>query len=272
MIDAGRPRLAAVFAHPDDDAYTIGGSLARHAGRIEVTIVLCTSGGSGPIWEPVATRESLADVREREQAKWRRSIGVPEARAEFLRYTDGALVGVPFDELVGRLEAILRDASPHVVVTFGPEGMTHHPDHIRAGEAGTEAFHRARSALDPASSAFLRLYHVALRRSAMTDLYRAVRERRLPFGDEEALFNPVGVPDERIAVDVDVGDVYERKIEAIRAHRSQIGELERLPRDLQPRWLGHECFVRAWPPAEPGRRVASDLFEGLDLSAPVTRA
>jgi LmbE family N-acetylglucosaminyl deacetylase len=45
-----RPRLAAVFAHPDDEAWTIGGTLAKHAGAIDVTIVLCTSGGNGPIW------------------------------------------------------------------------------------------------------------------------------------------------------------------------------------------------------------------------------
>jgi LmbE family N-acetylglucosaminyl deacetylase len=144
--------------------------------------------------------------------------------------------------------------------------MTRHHDHVRAGEAATEAFHRARS--DPASAgAFHHLYYVALRRSSMSKLYRAVAERHLPFGDERAPFNPVGVPDERITVDVDVTDVYERKLDAIRCHRSQIGELERIPRDLQPLQLGHECFVQAWPPWEPGSPVRTDLFDATDPEA-----
>lgn len=254
--------LAAVFAHPDDDAYTIGGTLARHAGRVEVTIVLCTSGGNGPIWEPVATRETLAEVREGEQAAWCRAIGI-DAGVEFLRYIDGRLSQVPLDELLGRIERILGDVQPHVVVTFGPEGITRHPDHIRAGEAATEAFHRARSAARSTGTAFQRLYQEALRRSNMDRMYGAGRERHLPLGDQDTLLNPVGVPDEHIAVDVDLADVYDRKIQAIRMHRSQVGELDRFPRDLQPLYLGHECFVQAWPERRPGQAVVGDLFDGI---------
>ena len=70
-----RPRLAAVFAHPDDDAYSLGGTILHHGGELDVTIVLLTSGGNGPIWEPVATRETLAQVREREELSWAASVG-----------------------------------------------------------------------------------------------------------------------------------------------------------------------------------------------------
>ncbi len=254
-------RLAAIFAHPDDDAWTIGGTLAMNAGRVDPTIVVCTSGGNGPIWEPVATRETLAEVREREEAAWCEAIGVAEARLEFLRYTDGGLADVDPEELLGRLEKTLRDVEPDVVVTFGPDGMTRHPDHIRAGEAGTEAFHRARSEVRP--GALRRLYHVALRRSTLDAYYGAARERHLPLGDEETPLNPVGVPDERIAVDVDVSGVYDVKVEAIEKHRSQIGELMRIPRDLRPLHLANECFVQAWPPRDGDVGVAADLFEGL---------
>jgi LmbE family N-acetylglucosaminyl deacetylase len=260
-----RARLAAVFAHPDDDAYTIGGTLARYAGRIETTIVLCTSGGNGPIWEPVATRETLAEVREREHEASYEAIGLADARVDFLRYTDGHLSDVRFEELIGRIEVVLRECRPEVVVTFGPDGMTHHPDHILAGGAATEAFLRAREAPDAHPGAFGRLYHVALRRSATDRLYREIRARRLPFGDEATMFNPVGVADDRIAVDTEVNDVYERKIQAIRMHRSQIGELERFPQDLQALQLAHECFVRMWPDWKAGSPVAPSLFDELDL-------
>jgi LmbE family N-acetylglucosaminyl deacetylase len=255
------PRLAAVFAHPDDDAYTLSGSILRREGDVDVTIVLLTSGGNGPIWEPVATRATLADAREREEASWAASVGVPNARIEFLRYTDWHVPDAPFEEAVERVRAILEDAAPHVVVTFGPDGMTHHHDHVRGGEIGDQAFARARASASP--GAFQRLYHVALRRSTMDEYYRAVAERGLPFGDQDTFLNPVGVPDETIAVDVDVIDLYERKVAAISQHRSQIGELERLPRDLRPLHLAHECFVQAWPERPIGGPLMGDLFDGV---------
>jgi LmbE family N-acetylglucosaminyl deacetylase len=257
-----RPRLAGVFAHPDDDAYTLGGTLARHAGSIEATIVLLTSGGNGPIWEPVARRETLAGVRESEERAFLAAVGVPDARVEFLRYTDWHLPDVPIEEAAVRVEAILLESRPHVVATFGPDGMTHHHDHIRAGEIGTEAFHRARRR---GGGGFHRLYHVAHRRSAMDAYYAAAAARGLPFGDQETFLNPVGVPDERIAVDVEVGGLYETKEAAIREHRSQIGELEGIPADLRPLHLAHECFVQAWPEPGAGGGVLADLFEGLEL-------
>jgi LmbE family N-acetylglucosaminyl deacetylase len=259
------PRLAAVFAHPDDDAYTLSGSILRRGGDLDVTIVLLTSGGNGPIWEPVATRETLAEVREREEASWAASVGVPNARIEFLRYTDWHLPDAPFEDAVERVRAILDGAAPHVVVTFGAEGMTHHHDHVRAGEIGDEAFARVRSSASP--GAFQRLYHVALRRSTMDEYYRAVAERGLPFGDQDTFLNPVGVPDETITVDLNVTELYERKVAAISQHRSQIGELERVPRDLRPLHLAHECFVQAWPEREAGAVVRGDLFEDLELAA-----
>jgi LmbE family N-acetylglucosaminyl deacetylase len=256
-----RPRLAAVFAHPDDDAYSLSGTIIHHGGELDLTIVLLTSGGNGPIWEPVATRETLADVREREELSWAASVGATHARIEFLRYTDWHVPDAPFEEAVERVRGILAETEPDIVVTFGPEGMTHHHDHIRAGEIGTEAFHRAR---ESASGGFARLLHVALRRSTMDAYYAAVSARGLPFGDQDAFLNPVGVADETIAVDVDVTDVYERKVAAISQHRSQIGELEHVPRDLRPFHLAHECFVQAWPPLERVERVLADPFDGLD--------
>jgi LmbE family N-acetylglucosaminyl deacetylase len=257
-----RPRLAAVFAHPDDDAYSLSGTLLHRQGDVDATIVLLTSGGNGPIWEPVASRETLTTVREREELSWAASVGIADARIEFLGYTDWHVPDAPFEEAVERVREILAEAEPDVVVTFGPEGMTHHHDHIRAGQIATEAFARARAT---SASGFERLFHIALRRSTMDTYYAAVAARGLPFGDQDTFLNAVGVPDETIAVDVDVTDVYERKVAAIGQHRSQIGELERLPRDLRLLHLAHECFVQAWPPLERVERIATDLFEGLSL-------
>ena len=162
-------RLVGVFAHPDDDVYSIGGSLVLNRDRLDVTLVFCTSGDAGPIWvEGIATRETLGEVREREQAASMAALGV-EAKARFLRHPDYHLPEVPFDVLVGEVEAVLRDVRPHLVVTFGPDGMTSHHDHIRAGEAAEAAFRRARE--DSDDGAFARLLQVAIPRSAVDRFY-----------------------------------------------------------------------------------------------------
>ena len=97
----------------------------------------------------------------------------------------------------------------------------------------------------------------------MAAYYEAAARRGLPLGDQGSFLNPMGVADELISVDAEVSDVYEMKVAGIRMHRSQRGELERIPRDLQPLHLAHECFVEAWPGRAPGGSVLSDLFDDV---------
>ena len=257
-----RPRLAAVVAHPDDDVYQLGGSVALHAGSLELTVVVCTSGDAGPIWVPeLATRETLAEVRESEERTALATVGAPDADVRFLRHPDWHLSEVPFEELVAEIEEVLVAAAPHVVVTFGADGMTSHHDHIRAGAAATEAFGRARDG----SSSLQRLYHTALARSDVDRFHAGIRELDPSSAHEYSLFNPVGIPDERIRVRVDTRAVGDRKLEGILAHRTQIGEWEQIPETLRWLFLDAECFTRAWPPDEADGRVLHDLFEDVEL-------
>ena len=78
-------------------------------------------------------------------------------------------------------------------------------------------------------------------------------------------FVPRGVPDVAIGARVDVPRVYERKLEAIRSHKTQ-AELEDVPFDLWPEMLSTEAFVVAWPERRPRDPVLADLFEGLPSS------
>jgi LmbE family N-acetylglucosaminyl deacetylase len=262
-------RLVGVFAHPDDDSYLIGGSLLLHPGRVEPSFVFATSGGAGPIASPaLATRQTLASVREREQRAWLEAIGHPDAPAHFLRHPDYHLPEVPFERLVGEVEAVLLQARPQVVVSFGPDGMTSHHDHVRAGEAAAEAFRRARVALGEPSDTFLRLYQAAYPRSEVDRFYADVRAGGFDYGEEGRLFDITGVPDERIAVRVDTRAVRDRKWAAILRHRTQLPEHERIPEPLRWIVLDAECFVRAFPPREPGEPVLDDLFDGLEATAP----
>jgi LmbE family N-acetylglucosaminyl deacetylase len=260
-------RLAGVFAHPDDDSYVLGGTLLLHPGAVEPTLVFATSGEAGPIADGTGvTRETLGRAREAEQAAFLEAVGYGGAATRFLRHPDYRLPEVPFERLVGEVEAVLLRARPQVVVSFGPDGLTSHHDHVRAGEAAAEAFRRARAANDPTDGtdgAFQRLYQAAYPRSAVDRFYAGVREGGFDYGEEGRLFDLTGVPDDQIAVRADTRPVAARKWAAILRHRTQLNEHERIPEPLRWIVLDSECFVQAFPPRPPGGPVAGDLLAGL---------
>jgi LmbE family N-acetylglucosaminyl deacetylase len=256
-------RLAAAFAHPDDDTHGVGGILAMEAGRVEYTLVVASSGESGEIADPaLATPETLGKIREEEELESLRILGVPNASVHFLRYPDGEVAEVPRDELVERITEILAESRPQVVVTFGPEGVTKHTDHIAVGQATTEAFHRLQAEAD--HRAFQRLLYVAIPQSELDRFWSVLKERGVDI-DPEAPFMPRGVPDYAVTVKVDCRPVLERKQQALAAHRTQTFESELFPEDLQREAFGSEWFVQAWPPVtDPSGPVLSSVFEGLE--------
>ncbi|GBC87552.1 Mycothiol S-conjugate amidase [bacterium HR12] len=253
-------RVACVFAHPDDDTYGVGGTMAGLAGRdVELTVVLATSGEAGEIADPsLATRETLGRVREAEdRASWA-ALGLqPDLR--FLRYPDGRVAEVPEEDLVGAFVGILLEVRPHLVVTFGPDGVTGHPDHVAVGRAATEAFHVARG---QGGEGFERLLYTVLSEERLAGLHAALRARGVDPLDPLQPLVPRGVPRERIGVVVDCSEVLPRKIEALRCHRTQ-GELQDLPYELWPVVLGREEFEVAWPERSPEDPVLRDVLAGL---------
>jgi LmbE family N-acetylglucosaminyl deacetylase len=254
-------RLTGIFAHPDDDAYLIGGTLLLNAGRIDLSVIFATSGEAGPISDPsLATRDTLGSVREGEQRAYLEVIGYQDADVEFLRHPDYYLPDVPMEQLVGELEILLRKFRPHIVVTFGPDGLTSHHDHIHVGAAATEAFKRMRAGVDDDS--FQRLYYVGLPRSDVDRFYEGVRSDGYGYGEEGRLFDVTGVPDESIAVRVDTRPVVERKLAGMLVHKTQLIEFERVPKPLRWIYLDSEDFVQAYPPLDHPDGIRRDLLDG----------
>lgn len=259
-------RLAAIYAHPDDDTYSNGGVLLLSKGEVDYTLIVATRGEAGPIGDPsLATRENLASVREAEERAALEALGHGGAAVHFLGFPDGGLTDASRAEIVEAIVLVLREARPHVVVTFGPEGVTKHPDHVAIGQAATDAFHEARSGQEEADDgAFARLFYCGLPQSAIDRFWAEAERRGIDVGGPDDPLVPRGVPDHTIAVRVDCNTVVDGKLEAIRAHRTQRGEFDALPEDLNRDILGQECFVRAWPPvSDPEPRVLTGLFEGL---------
>jgi LmbE family N-acetylglucosaminyl deacetylase len=255
--------LAAVVAHPDDDTWSVAGTVALHAGdpAFRFTLIHVTSGEAGMISDPsLATRETLGSVREEEDRRSWIALGRTPDRHEWLRYPDHRVEEQPFDELVERIATILLAERPDVVVTFGPDGITGHPDHVTVGRAATEAFHRGRQG---GGGGFHRLIHTAILASTIAEWNeQLVASGKEPF-DPTELYHPRGIPDDLIGMRVDTSGVAERVLRALREHRTQANDWNELTDDEQMLALGREHGVIAWPPRDPGSPVFGSVFEGL---------
>jgi len=134
---ARRPVLA-VFAHPDDER-VIGPLLSRLAreGR-ETHLVIATNGDKGITdFARIPAGAALAAAREKEATCAANRLGV--RKLHLLGLPDGGLVSF---EVLGKLRsglaAIIDSLKPAVIITFGPEGGTGHPDHRLVGDVTTQ--------------------------------------------------------------------------------------------------------------------------------------
>ncbi len=136
----GRPsRLLCVFAHPDDEVFCVGGTLARWvASGGEAMVLSATRGEAGQIQDvTAATRRTLGAVREHELRVACAELGVQ--RVECLDYQDGTLRDVGVMTLAHDVAQRIDEFNPDVVVTFGLDGGYEHPDHIAISGATTLA-------------------------------------------------------------------------------------------------------------------------------------
>ena len=132
-------RLLGVFAHPDDEVFCAGGTMARAAeAGAEVMIVSATRGERGQIRDPAAaTRRTLGAVREGELRAAAAELGV--RRVQVLGYPDGTLQHHR-SSLGAAIAGITRQYDPDTVITFGADGGYGHPDHVAISGLTTAAF------------------------------------------------------------------------------------------------------------------------------------
>ena len=139
-VPAGRaPRVLGLFAHPDDEVFCVGGTIARCAGAGAVTaIVSLTQGEAGQIREAsTATRRQLGSVRVKELDQSAAELGVDDVTC--LDLGDGRLASLPFAVVAAAARTVIEQFQPDVIVTFGPDGGTGHPDHVTSCLATIEA-------------------------------------------------------------------------------------------------------------------------------------
>lgn len=132
-------RLLFLFPHPDDESFACGGSFAKyHAAGYETYLVSATSGCKGrPGPFSLTSREEVARHREQELGNAANILGI--TRLIFYRYPDGSLATLDRQALQDRIKETLLEIRPQAVITFPPDGVTGHPDHIALSQATYQA-------------------------------------------------------------------------------------------------------------------------------------
>jgi N-acetyl-1-D-myo-inositol-2-amino-2-deoxy-alpha-D-glucopyranoside deacetylase len=279
--------LLLVHAHPDDETIGTGATMAKYAADgANVTLVTCTLGEEGEILVPAL--EGLAADKADQLGGWRiheldeacRALGVSDHR--FLggagRYRDSGMMETPandnphcfwradLDEAAGHLVDVIREVRPQVVITYDDFGGYGHPDHIQAHRVTVRAVEQTRDIVQ-------KFYFAAIPRSFMQASLDAMKEGGHDFFDgiESADDVPFARSDDEITTQVDARDSLERKVEAMRAHASQIevdGPFFALSNHVGHRAFGLEHYVLmagSRGPAGPDlpHGWEADLFAGL---------
>jgi LmbE family N-acetylglucosaminyl deacetylase len=207
--------VLGVWAHPDDEAFASAGLMAlarRHGQRVVVVTATAGEGGGDP------------GVRRRELAASLASLGVTEHH--WLHYADGACSAVPLSLGRDTVGGIIDEVRPDTILTFGPDGLTGHPDH-RAVSAWTTAAWQA--------TPTARLWHATFTTSFHTQ-WGAILDRLHIWMDTT---EPPATPPDRLAMDIECsGALLECKLTALRAHASQTSAMMGM--------LGKDLFARLW--------------------------
>lgn len=285
-MSAIAPRLLFVHAHPDDETLTTGGTIAHYVGRgADVRVVTCTLGEEGEVigerYAQLAVdhADQLGGYRISELTAALAALGVDGPR--FLggpgHWRDSGMADTPprrhprfvdadMSEAAGLLAAIIDDFSPHVVVTYDPDGGYGHPDHIQTHRVTTAAVERAQWRVP-------KFYWTVMSASAMQASLDAAEEVPESWLRVNAADVPFCYPDDAIDAVVDVADSREAKVAALRAHATQVtvaanGQSCALSNNIAMPIPATEHYVLAAgaPGPRDDRGWETDLLAGLNLA------
>ncbi len=274
-------RLLFVLAHPDDETFGAGGTIADYARRgVEVHLICATRGEVGEAPPDLRGYATIGAMRE---AELQCAAGILGVRAvHFLNYRDSGMRGSPefkhpnafaaqpLEKIAGEIARLMREIRPPVVVTFDPIGGYLHPDHVATHQATVQAFRLAGDVTFAAANlqpyAPQKLYYLCFPRGA---LRAAVLIMRL-LGRDPRKFGKNGDIDlaEIAAVHypvharISIRAVTALKAQAVACHASQSRSVGRAERWLMRLLSREELYTRAVPAGAPAE-VERDLFEGI---------
>lgn len=197
-------RILYCFAHPDDETFTCGGTIARFSAEgVHQTLYCATRGEAGKTGQPpLCAQEELGEVRAQELKRALDILGMDEC---ILRdYGDGRLANLPFHQLVDDLAGIMEDIRPDLVITFPPSGISGHRDHQIIQQATLEA---VKKTLFPT-----KLYYIVIPESIS----------HLQPGNIHT------TPDEEVSIAIDITPYREKVALALKEHKTQHLSIDRV--------------------------------------------
>lgn len=277
--------ILAVLAHPDDETFGLGGTIALYTKQgYDVYYVCATRGEAGTVDEVfLKDYKDIAELRTDELMRAAKILGIKEVF--FLGYRDSGMpgsednnhpnahIGDPVDVVAGKIVKYIREIKPDIVLTFDPIGGYKHPDHIHINKATTLAFEKADDASfhPEAGSPYkpLALYYQVFPRWFLKWATRLMplwgRDPR-KWGRNRDIDLTDLLVDFPIHVKVNIKSVMKVKREASAQHASQGGGMSRV-RGLfgLMNWLlgGEEDYMQVYPPVNGDFRRKRDLFEGI---------
>ncbi len=281
-------RMLLVHAHPDDETINNGATMALYAALgADVTLVTCTRGEEGEVLvkdlEHLAAHntDSLGDHRVEELAVAMKALGISDHRflgEGRIKYRDSGMMGTEpnnrpdvfwqanFDDATHDLVKVIEEVKPHVLITYDEIGGYGHPDHIQA--------HRvAMSAAEKSAWNIQKIYWNVMPKSVIQEGIDAMKKIGSDFfGAESAEDLPFAKDDSFVHAMVDGNAYVEQKMDAMRAHATQIevdGPFFALSNNLGLQVWGHEYYTLVkGDKHEPldAQGYESDLFAGIELS------
>jgi N-acetylglucosamine malate deacetylase 2 len=244
------PRLLFIYAHPDDESFAVAGIARMYADAgAELALITATRGDAGRAGEPpMCSREDLPATREAELRAAAAILGI--GHVYLLDYVDKHLADAPPDKIRRELIEVIRWHRPQIAVTFDPNGLNQHPDHVAIGRFAIDAIVAADDA---------RFY---------PDAGPAHRVERLlwasPVLPWEVTKSPDLAGEPGVDFVIDTSGYVDVKAAALRAHRTQHVSINRVFFDFPDvqQILSVETFRQAFGPELPARPSA-DLFEGI---------
>jgi LmbE family N-acetylglucosaminyl deacetylase len=192
--------ILLVFAHPDDESSGVSGTVKKYTQQgVPVDLITATRGEKGSRVGVPANMDT-GTVREEELRAAAAIIGI--RNIYLLGYVDGELDKADINEVVSKITDIMRRVEPEIVITFGPDGISGHSDHITIGKAATRAFEK----LTADGKGPRKLYYVTIAASALPDA-----------GE----YGVATRPDDEVNISTDISQYFDSKINALSAHRSQ---------------------------------------------------
>lgn len=241
-MDVTKPnRMLVVLAHPDDESFAVGGTLAKYAHEgVEIVLLCATRGEAGILGK---SSEEAGKIREHELLEAAKHLG---AEVFFLGYMDGELSQVPATRLMESIGCWIDTVQPQVILTFGPDGISGHPDHITISNIVTQTVYKF----------FPDICLLYVAASEATVLGCGVSSTNLNSGE--------------IRVAVDISEYKTEKLRAIQSHASQNPALDGKPEVTIDQITCFEYFTVA--PAGSCSNANSNWFENLqDLTGELVR-